>query len=225
MDAPPPTTPPPTSPTPGDGHAPHAEPSTRDRIVQTAMRLFHEQGYHATGVATILREAGVNSGSLYHYFAGKEALLTAVLEMYVQMLKPVVLAPAEEATDDPIERIFALLAWYRMGLEMTGCTKGCPIGNLALELADDLPGARELIDLNFRNWAKGVGEWIGAAGDRLPPDTDREALAHFVLTVMEGGIMQSRAAGTLEPYDAAAAQLRAYIDLLQQRAASQGERT
>ena len=39
------------------------------------MRLFHEQGYSATGIATILREADVNSGSLYHLFPSKEALL------------------------------------------------------------------------------------------------------------------------------------------------------
>jgi AcrR family transcriptional regulator len=218
MNSPPPTTPPPTPPPAEEAH----ERSTRDRIVETAMRLFHEQGYHATGVATILREAGVNSGSLYHYFAGKEALLTAVLETYVEMLGPIVLAPAEQATDDPIERIFALLAWYRMGLEITGCTKGCPIGNLALELADDLPGARELIDLNFRNWASGVGAWIDAAGDRLPADTDRARLAHFVLTVMEGGVMQARAAQSLEPYDDAVAQLRHYFALLQ-KSAQQGD--
>ena len=49
---------------------------TRQRIVEAARRLFHEQGFHATGISTILREADVNSGSLYHYFASKEALLS-----------------------------------------------------------------------------------------------------------------------------------------------------
>ena len=52
---------------------PPESPSTRDRILETARRLFHEQGYHATGIATILREAGVNSGSLYHFFESKDA--------------------------------------------------------------------------------------------------------------------------------------------------------
>jgi AcrR family transcriptional regulator len=55
------------------------EDSAQARMVQTAFQLFHEQGYHATGVATILREAGVNPGSMYHSFAGKEALLEEVL--------------------------------------------------------------------------------------------------------------------------------------------------
>lgn len=190
--------------------------STRRRIIEAAMRLFHEQGYHATGVATILREAGIHAGSMYHFFPSKDALLLGVLETYVEMLQPIVLAPAEAESDDPIERVFALLRWYRLGLEMTGCTRGCPIGNLALELADDHAAARELIDLNFRNWSRGVRGWLDDAGDRIPPNVDRDQLAHFVLTVMEGGIMQARAARDLRPYDAALEQLRHYFNLLEQ---------
>src|SRR5688572_24821495 len=105
---------------------------TRTRILAAARRLFYEQGYHATGIATILREADVNSGSLYHFFPGKEALLQGVLESYVALLRPAVMEPAEAESGDAIERIFALLANYRRGLEMTRCRMGCPIGNLAL---------------------------------------------------------------------------------------------
>jgi hypothetical protein len=95
---------------------------------------------------------------------------------------------------------------------------GCPIGNLALEVGDDYPPARALIDLNFRNWAAAVKKWLDKAGERLPTDLDREKLAHFILTVMEGGIMQSRAAGNLIPFDESVSQLRAYFDLLEGRA-------
>jgi AcrR family transcriptional regulator len=187
---------------------------TRERILDAAARLFHEQGYNATGIATILREAKVNSGSLYHFFPSKEALLVGVLERYVEMLRPCVTDHAEAATDDPVGRVFALLAFYRQGLEMTGCAMGCPIGNLALELADDHAEIRGLIDQNFRNWIAVVKGWLDAAGDRLPPSVDRAGLAQFVLTVMEGGIMQARAAQTVEPFDASVAQLRAYFDAL-----------
>lgn len=128
------------------------------------------------------------------------------------------MAPAESAASDPIERVFALLDLYREGMEMMHCRMGCPVGNLALEVADDHPGARELIDQNFRNWAEAVQGWLDQAGDRLPPDVDRRQLAHFILTVMEGGLMQSRAAGNLKPFDESVAQLRAYFDLLMQRA-------
>ncbi len=166
-------------------------------------------------MATILREAGVNAGSLYHFFPSKEALLEGVLEQYIRWLRPVVLAPAERATDDPIERVFALLAWYREGLVASACTLGCPIGNLALELGDSNPGACRLIHQNFENWARGVCAWLQRAGDRLPGEIDRMQLARFVLTTMEGGIMQARAAGAIEPFDDAVAQLRAYFRALE----------
>src|SRR5436190_12578083 len=103
---------------------------TRTRILEAARRLFYEQGYHATGISTILREADVNSGSLYHFFPSKEALLIAVLEKYIDLLHPMVMGPAEHAAADPIDRVFALLNFYRSGLEITGHKMGCPIGNL-----------------------------------------------------------------------------------------------
>jgi TetR/AcrR family transcriptional regulator, transcriptional repressor for nem operon len=189
---------------------------TRERILRTAFQLFHEQGYHATGVATLLREAGVNAGSLYHFFPSKEALLVGVLEFALVLLRPAVMDPAERRSADPLERVFELLRQYREGLHAWGCKMGCPIGNLALEVADDNAPARQLIHQNFENWILAVKQWLDDAGDRLPPDLDRAQLARFVLTVMEGGIMQARAAGELGPFDDSVAQLRAYFAALQQ---------
>jgi hypothetical protein len=54
----------------------------------------------------------------------------------------------------------------------------------------------------------------------LPRDVDRRRLARFVLTVMEGGLMQSRAAGTLEPFDEAVETLREHFRLLASRASA-----
>jgi AcrR family transcriptional regulator len=199
------------SPTPTD---------TRTRILEAARRLFHEQGYAATGISTILREADVNSGSLYHFFASKEAILAAVLDYYTELLEPQVMGPARKKSADPVGRVFALLRWYREGLVASGCRMGCPIGNLALEVADSHPELRGRIDLNFRNWVSAVEAWLREAGDRLPPDADRRQLAHFILTIMEGGIMQARASADLAPFDASVKQLRLHFDLLQERARS-----
>jgi TetR/AcrR family transcriptional repressor of nem operon len=190
-------------------------PDTRTRILAAAARLFHEQGYHGTGISTILREADVNPGSLYHLFPSKEALLEGVLEQYVHLLRPIVMDPVEASTQDPIERVFALLAQYRTWLTPINFTMGCPIGNLALEVGDSHTAARSLIRTNFENWSAVVESWLIAAADRLPASIDRKQLAGFILTVMEGGVMRSRAAGNPEPFDQSVAELRAYLDLLQ----------
>jgi len=188
--------------------------STRTMLLETAARLFHEQGYAATGVATILRESGVNSGSLYYHFENKEALLCGVLQRYLEMLDSVVLDPIEASESDPIERIFRLLEWYRAGMEETGCRLGCPIGNLALEVSDSHPDVRPAVDANFAGWAAGIERWLEEAGNRLPLECDRHAVAGFVLTVMEGGLMQARAARNLVPFDASVRILRDYFNRL-----------
>ncbi len=192
--------------------------STRERILGTAFQLFHEQGYHATGIATILREAGLNPGSMYHAFPGKEALLLGVLEYALQILHPVVMQPVEARTSDPLERVFALMAQYRTGMVQSSCRMGCPMGNLALEVSDSYPEARALIHQNFANWTAHVRRWLDEAGDRLPASVDRDALARFVLTVMEGGLMQARAANSLAPFDESIAMLRDYFDRLERTA-------
>ncbi len=122
---------------------PAPTPSTRDRLIQTAMQLFWEKGYGSTSVADVLHAAGVNSGSLYHFFPGKQDLLLAVLDAYRGGIDEMLLAPAWKGVDDPIERVFALLARYRLGIVQTDCIYACPIGSLALEIHEPDPPVRE----------------------------------------------------------------------------------
>lgn len=186
-------------------------PSTADRLVFAAMKLFLEKGYGSTSVQDILREAKANAGSLYHAFPTKQDVLLAVLGLYRDGIGPMLLAPAWNGVEDPIERIFALLAQYRRALEITDCTYGCPIGSLALEIHEPDPPVRELLATNFDGWVEAVKGCLDQAGDRLPKGTDTRALGQFILTVMEGGVMQSRTHRTLEAFDASVAGLRDYI--------------
>lgn len=198
---------------------------TRDRLVFAAMKLFWEKGYGSTSVQDILREAGANSGSLYHVFPTKQDLLTAVLEMYRDGIEPMLLAPAWEGVADPIDRVFALLAAYRRHLADTDCFYGCPIGSLALELHEPDPPVRELLSINFEGWIGHVQACFDAARDRLPAGTDTHRLAVFTLTVMEGGVMQSRTHRTLDAFDACVASLKDYIDRLQDAAGAGGDKS
>ena len=191
---------------------------TRMRLLITAMRLFAEKGYDATSVADILREAGANSGSLYHFFATKQDLLLGVLELYRDGIGPMLLAPAWSGIDDPIDRVFALLASYRQRLLDTDCFYGCPIGNLALELHEPDPPVRALIATNFEGWVGAIEQCYRSAGARLPADIDHRALAVFTLTTMEGGVMQARTHRRIEAFDASVAMLRDYIARLEQAA-------
>ncbi len=187
---------------------------TRWRILQAAMHLFWEKGYGSTSIADILTRAGVNSGSLYHFFPGKQDLLIAVLDTYLGGIDQMLLEPAWRGVDDPIEKIFKLLAGYRQALQQTDCTYGCPIGSLALEIHEPDPPVRERLARNFSNWTEAIEQRLVEAGDRLPPDVDRRALAEFVLTTMEGGVMLARSYRDIAYFDRAVGELRNYFQRL-----------
>lgn len=191
-----------------------SEVPTRDRLIVAARDLFWSQGYEATSLNEIVQKAEANPGSLYYFFKTKEELLLAVLDWYMENLFPELIQPILLHISDPIERVFALLDGYRKALIATGCTYGCPIGNLALELGDSLPRAREKLAKNFEGWRDWVRKFLEEAGPRLPKHLDRRELSTFVLTVMEGGVMQARAQQSIEPFDASVRQLQTYFYLL-----------
>ena len=194
-------------------------PSTRDRLIQTGMKLFWEKGYGSTSIADLLQAAGVNSGSLYHFFPGKQDLLLAVLEAYLGGIDEMLLAPSWKGVDDPIERVFALLARYRLGIVQTECVYACPIGSLALEIHEPDPPVRKALAANFKAWTDAIEACLVAAGARLPKSLDRRELARFVLTTMEGGVMQARTHRDVAYFDSSVRQLRAYFDHLEREAA------
>jgi TetR/AcrR family transcriptional repressor of nem operon len=187
---------------------------TRERLINSARYLFWERGFAGTSMADLLAHAEVNSGSFYHFFESKEALLREVLMQYLPALRPMVIDPAFARAVDPVERIFAILAGYRDRILQTECKYGCPIGRLALEIDPENRPAHKLIAENFAAWIEAVRECVVQLCERCPKATDPQALATFVLTVMEGGVMLSRSYGSVEPFDLAVAQLREHFTLL-----------
>jgi TetR/AcrR family transcriptional regulator, transcriptional repressor for nem operon len=188
--------------------------TTRQKLIEAAMDLFWTKGYNSTSIADILSRSQVNSGSLYYFFPGKQDVLTAVLEAYRDGIEAMLLAPAWADVEDPIERIFALLNHYRILIVSTDCTYGCPIGSLALELHEPDEPVRKLIADNFAGWVSAVEACLNAAANQLPTNVNIRQLAEFVLTTMEGGVMQARTWRDVGYFDRNVAQLRQHFELL-----------
>ena len=199
--------------------SPREKQDVRTRVVLAAMELFFAKGYNSTSIADILSRTQLNAGSLYHVFPGKQDVLIAVLEWYRDGIEENLLKPAWEGVEDPIERIFALLDRYHWMIVETDNTFGCPIGSLALELHEADPVVRELLAVNFTNWSRAIKRCLDEAADRLPAGLDRRALAEFVLTTMEGGVMQARTYRDVAYFDRNIAILRDHFDMLLARAA------
>ncbi len=197
---------------------------TRQRILDAARDLFYEKGYAATGLAEILQRAEANSGSFYYFFESKEALLGAVLDEYVDALRPVLLDPIYARVRDPIDRIFALLEKYRSLVVATGFGYACPIGRIAFEVEPEMERIHARVAANFAGWSAAIHENLEAARDRFPRRCDLRRLSVFVLTVMEGAVMQARSFKSVTPFDDSVAALREYFEVLQRQPRSRRSR-
>jgi AcrR family transcriptional regulator len=88
--------------------------ATREHLIAVATRLFAERGYEGTSIEAVLQEAGVSRGSLYHHFAGKDALFEAVLKEVDARVGAEVLAAADGITDTVDWLRAGSLAWVRL---------------------------------------------------------------------------------------------------------------
>lgn len=198
---------------------------TRQRLVDAATNLFWEQGFAGTGLSDIIREAGVHGGSLYHFFKTKDALLLAVLDHHRVLLETVILRAGQELSD-PVDRVMAIAAFYRQFMERTGCALGCPIGNLAGEVSDTYPEAREKIAALMETFRAGIRSSIGG-GERSESlrisGPDQDSIATLVVGAIEGAVMQARAARDIGHMDAALGTLRALLTLAREPARESAE--
>ena len=91
-------------------------PRKKDRLVDTAFRLFSRHGYRTTGIETVLAEAGVAKMTLYNHFGSKEALILAALEKrdeeHIAWLTAETQARAAAPEDGLLALFDALDAWF-----------------------------------------------------------------------------------------------------------------
>jgi TetR/AcrR family transcriptional repressor of nem operon len=191
---------------------------TRDRILAAAAQLFDERGFDGTSIADLLERAGVNSGSLYHFFPSKEAVAAAVVERCAERVREDLLVVVEADSSDSVERVLALIELRRSAMEGGDPARIDPVGLLAAELAARAPEVGRLAARSAERIVARIRDWLDAAGPRLPAETDRDGLARFVLTVLEGASMRARAERSLAAFDGAATQLRVLFALLEEAA-------
>lgn len=88
----------------------------REHLIDTAIVLFGEHGYHATGIDTILARAGVSKKTLYHHFRSKDELILAALKKYDGLFRNDFMRQVEERAETPRDRLLAVYdvaaAWF-----------------------------------------------------------------------------------------------------------------
>jgi AcrR family transcriptional regulator len=103
----------------------------RERLVESARQLFHEQGVHRTTLAEVAERAQVPVGNVYYYFKTKDELVAAVIDGYKE--QAAALIQGFERLRTPQTRLKALVRnWADMREAVA--RRGCPMGTLCAEL-------------------------------------------------------------------------------------------
>jgi AcrR family transcriptional regulator len=152
--------------------------ATREHLIEVATKLFAERGYEDTSIETVLQEASVSRGSLYHHFKNKEALFEAVLEAMENDIGLRVMDAASEATDAKEMLRLGALAWVQLA--------GDPVVQRVLLI--DAPSVlgwdrwRALEERHALGLVRGVLAAIADQGDLDPGLVD--VFSHVVLAAM-----------------------------------------
>lgn len=167
---------------------------TRGRILSRAAELVVRRGFGATSVNDLVEATGVNRGSLYFHFPGKDDLGVAVLERAKERFLSFVRDSLAGST--PGERLDNFLRAALKAHSSTGFVGGCLWGNTALEMSDTDGNGRyvEVVREVFEAWSGMIQEVIAEAQScgQVRKDVPAGVLARQVIATIEGGIMQSR---------------------------------
>lgn len=103
----------------------------RERLIESASKLFHQVGFKQTAIADIAEDSGVPLGNVYYYFKTKDDLAAAVIDRRTGNIKT--WAKQWEENPDPKQRLFKLLD-LELSLKDKIAKYGCPIGSMCQEL-------------------------------------------------------------------------------------------
>ncbi len=163
-----------------------AKEASHERIVSVAARAIRRSGYAGTGVADIMKEAGLTHGAFYAHFASREAMLAeaasrACGEAAVMAAGAVAGAPPEKALE-------SMLGAYLSRAHLEQVEKGCPLVALGSETPRQAPEVRRVTTRHIK-------ETIDLVARQLPNwgQSGAHERALVTLSTMVGALLLARA--------------------------------
>jgi AcrR family transcriptional regulator len=159
----------------------------RQRILDTAFRLFYARGIRAVGVDTIIAESGVAKATFYKHFPAKDDLVVAYLDRVDEVWTGQLVSAAEAAGEAPADQLVGLFDALSTACRREGY-RGCAFINAAAESVPGTPVHERTVAHKQRvlTWVRGLAEEAGAE--------DPAGLARSLTLLLDGGL----ASGSLD---------------------------
>jgi len=176
----------------------------RDRLIQMAVTLVYQQGFHQTTLAQIAQQAQVPLGTVYYFFKTKEALGQALVERYLSEYH----GRCQEWDNDPDPKV-RLQAFIQIMLDSDHllAQSGCPIGTLCSELYKQGGPLAHQASRIFEV----LLSWLATQFQLLGKEDESEDLALHLLSAVEGAAVLTQSFQTPDYFVREARRLKEWI--------------
>lgn len=193
------------------GRIPRGE--ARTRLLETALRVVREQGFAATSVDTLCKAAGVTKGAFFHHFDSKEALGAAAADYWSETTSALFADAPYHIPADPVDRVFAYLDFRSALIDGELAEFTCLVGTMVQETYGTSDAIRDACNRSITGHAATLEADIQAAMDArgVSAPFTAQSLALLTQTVIQGGFITAKAAGSKAPALDAIAHLKRYF--------------
>ncbi len=164
-------------------------------ILETASYLFWTKGYEAVGVNDICKEAGINKGTLYHFYKNKKELVLAVIQRKGELTLGFFNSIKSKTPADRVSAYFEMMINAQSKeCKNSGKFAGCPFGNLSVEMSGKDDEIRDAIN----QWFAQIIDFISVAiSEQRGIKKGSKALAAELFTYLQGAQLMSKTANSM----------------------------
>ena len=163
-----------------------ALPQRSEHLIDTAIELFAEHGYHATGIDTILAKSGVSKKTLYRHFRSKDELILAALKKYDGLFRNGFMRQVESRAETPQARLLAVYDVAADWFEQNNFY-GCMYINAVSEFSEPDTPIRQVCREFKSLMRRYIEDLCRAAGAEKPSE-----LAEELALLLEGAIVTAQ---------------------------------
>lgn len=177
---------------------------TKSILLEAGMTVMFEKGYTNTGIQEVLSSVGVPKGSFYHYFESKEDFALKIIKSVEESYANLLVTFLRDESRTPVERLRHYCETKKNDLLEARCRRGCLIGNLSQEMADQSETLRLELARVMARWRDLFAACIdeGQTRGEISKTHDPQVLAEAFLCGWEGAIMRAKTQKIIEPLDA-----------------------
>lgn len=194
--------------------------ATKDKLLDIAERHFLCNGFAATSIDNLISEAGITKGGFFYHFDGKNALAYALMQRYREqdaLLFSGLFERAAELTNDPLQQMLVFVKLFAEQMDnLEGLHPGCLVASFTYESHQVNEEIRKITEDIVIDWRKLFSRQLEKINQQYTPqvNTTSDDLADMLSTIIEGGIIVSRALNSPAILSRQLLEYRSYLGLL-----------